>query len=73
MKQKVFTTKDGVDLIFDSESYSYETTDVVAVRKALNEDEANKDVDPQAAAAAHNLLAIMESMDYARNSLHAEA
>jgi len=63
MKQKVFETKEGVALFFDEEKYDYSSDNMQAVEAALKEDMANYLVDPQGAAMAHNLMAIMVSMD----------
>lgn len=63
MKQKVFETKEGVALFFDEEKYDYSSDNMSAVKAALKEDISNYKVDPQGAALAHNLIAIMQSMD----------
>jgi hypothetical protein len=63
MKTKVFETKEGVALFFDEENYDYSSDNMPAIEAALNEDMSNYKTDPQGAAMAHNLMAIMQSMD----------
>ena len=63
MKTKVFETKQGVELFFDEEKYDYSSDNMPAVEAALKEDISNYRTDPQGAAMAHNLMAIMQSMD----------
>ncbi len=63
MKIKVFETKEGVELFFDEENYDYSSDNMPAIEAALNEDMSNYKIDPQGAAMAHNLMAIMQSMD----------
>lgn len=60
---KVFETKEGVELFFDEERYDYSSSNMQAIEAALNEDMSNYKTDPQGAAMAHNLMAIMQSMD----------
>ena len=62
-KTKVFETKEGVALFFDEENYDYSSDNMQAVETALKEDMSNYLVDPQGAAIAHNLMAIMQNMD----------
>ena len=66
MKQKVFETKEGVALFFDEEKYNYLSDNMQAVEAALKEDISNYRIDPQGAAMAHNLMAIMQNMDAIR-------
>lgn len=63
MKTKVFETKQGVALFFDEEKYDYSSNNMPAIKAALKEDISNYRIDPQGAAMAHNLMAIMHSMD----------
>ena len=63
MKTKVFETREGVELFFDEENYDYSSDNMQAIEAALKEDISNYKVDPQGAAIAHNLMAIMQSMD----------
>lgn len=63
MKIKVFETREGVALFFDEEKYDYSSDNMPAVEAALNEDMSNYKIDPQGASRAHNLMAIMQSMD----------
>lgn len=63
MKTKVFETKEGVALFFDEEKYDYSSDNMQAIETALKEDISNYLTDPQGAAMAHNLMAIMVSMD----------
>ena len=56
-------TKEGVELFFDEEKYDYSSDNMPAVEAALKEDMSNYRTDPQGAAMAHNLMAIMQSMD----------
>ena len=63
MKTKVFETKQGVALFFDEEKYDYSSNNMPAIEAALKEDISNYRIDPQGAAMAHNLMAIMHSMD----------
>lgn len=63
MKIKVFETREGVELFFDEENYDYSSDNMQAVEAALKEDMSNYRIDPQGAAMAHNLMAIMQSMD----------
>jgi hypothetical protein len=63
MKTKVFETKEGVELFFDEENYDYSSSNIQAIEVALKEDMSNYRIDPQGAAMAHNLMAIMVSMD----------
>lgn len=63
MKTKVFETKEGVALFFDEEKYDYSSDNMQAVEAALKEDISNYRIDPEGAAMAHNLMAIMVSMD----------
>jgi hypothetical protein len=63
MKTKVFETKQGVELFFDEEKYDYSSDNIPAIEAALKEDISNYKIDPQGAAMAHNLMAIMQSMD----------
>jgi len=63
MKQKVFETKEGVELFFDEENYDYSSDNMPAIEAALNEDMSNYKIDPQGAAMAYNLITIMQSMD----------
>ena len=50
MKQKVFETKKGVALYVDLEKVEYSTTDIDAVKTALNEDlNSSKPLDRSAA------------------------
>ena len=66
MKTKVFETKQGVALFFDEENYDYSSDNMQAVEAALKEDISNYKVDPQGAAMAHNLMAIMQNLDAVR-------
>ena len=66
MKTKVFETKQGVALFFDEENYDYSSDNMQAVETALKEDMSNYRTDPQGAAMAHNLMAIMQNMDAVR-------
>ena len=66
MKTKVFETRQGVALFFDEENYDYSSDNMSAIEAALKEDISNYKVDPQGAAMAHNLMAIMQSMDAVR-------
>lgn len=66
MKTKVFETKEGVELFFDEENYDYSSNNMSAVEAALKEDISNYKIDPQGAAMAHNLMAIMQNMDAMR-------
>jgi hypothetical protein len=66
MKTKVFETREGVELFFDEEKYDYSSDNMQAVETALKEDISNYRIDPQGAAMAHNLIAIMQSMDVVR-------
>lgn len=66
MKTKVFETKEGVELFFDEEKYNYSSSNMQAVEAALKEDMSNYKTDPKGAAMAHNLMAIMQSMDVMR-------
>ena len=66
MKTKVFETCEGVELFFDEEKYNYSSDNMQAVEAALKEDISNYRIDPQGAAMAHNLMAIMQSMDVMR-------
>lgn len=63
MKTKVFETREGVELFFDEENYNYSSSNIVAIEAALKEDISNYRIDPKGAAMAHNLMAIMVSMD----------
>jgi hypothetical protein len=63
MITKVFETKEGVALFFDEENYDYSSDNMTAIEAALKEDMSNYRIDPQGAAMAHNLMAIMQSMD----------
>lgn len=63
MKTKVFETKQGVELFFDEEKYDYSSDNMQAIEAALKEDMSNYKIDPQGAAMAHNLMAIMQTMD----------
>ena len=66
MKIKVFETKQGVKLFFDEEKYDYSSDNMQAIEAALKEDMSNYKIDPQGAAMAHNLMAIMQNMDVMR-------
>ena len=66
MKIKVFETREGVELFFDEEEYNYSSDNMQAVEAALKEDMSNYRIDPQEAAMAHNLMAVMQSMDVVR-------
>lgn len=63
MKTKVFETREGVALFFDEKNYDYSSSNIQAVEAALKKDMSNYRTDPQGAAMAHNLMAIMVSMD----------
>jgi len=63
MKTKVFETREGVALFFDEEKYDYSSDNMQAVETALKKDMSNYRIDPQGAAMAHNLMAIMQNMD----------
>lgn len=63
MKQKVFETKEGVELFFDEENYDYSSDNMPAIEAALNEDMSNYKTDPQGAVMAYNLMTVMQSMD----------
>lgn len=65
--EKIFTTKNGTDLFFDEDNYSYQTNDVQDVVNCLQEDIDNHEVDTVAAAMAHNILTIMQDMDRQHN------
>lgn len=64
--EKVFETKNGVALFFDEDNYSYKCDNIETVKAALEEDIANYLIDADAAIMAHNLLVIMDDMDYQR-------
>ena len=66
MKTKVFETKEGVALFFDEENYDYSSDNMQAVEEALKKDMSNYRIDPKGATMAHNLMAIMQSMDVMR-------
>lgn len=65
--KKVLTTKNGTDLFFDEDNYSYQTSNVQDVVNCLQEDIDNYKVDTAAAAMAHNILTIMQDMDRHNN------
>lgn len=64
MEKLIFETKNGVKLFFDEERYDYRSENTQEVRKALKKDMSDFEVDPIAAVLAHNILQIMQSMDY---------
>lgn len=66
MKTKVFETCEGVALFFDEENYDYSSDNMQAIEAALKKDMSNYRTDPQGAAMAHNLMAIMQNMDAVR-------
>ncbi len=61
--EKVFETKEGVALYFDTDKYTYQSDDINAVLTALNKDILNYQKDPKGAARAYNLMVIMGDMD----------
>lgn len=65
--EKIFTTKNGTDLFFDEDNYSYQTNDVQDVVNCLQEDIDNYKVDINAAIMAHNILSIMRDIDQRNN------
>lgn len=65
--EKIFTTKNGTDLFFDEDNYSYQTNDVQDVVNCLQEDIDNYKVDINAAIMAHNILTIMRDIDQRNN------
>ena len=65
--EKIFTTKNGTDLFFDEDNYSYQTNDVQDVVTCLQEDIDNYKVDINAAIMAHNILTIMRDIDQRNN------
>ena len=67
--EKVFETKEGVALFFDEDNYSYKCDNIESIKAALEEDIANYLADVDAAIMAHNLLVIIDDMDYQKNML----
>lgn len=64
MEELIFRTKSGIILFFDEERYDYRSENVQEVREALKKDMTNFELDPIAAVMAHNILQIMQSMDF---------
>lgn len=71
MKQKVFQTKNGVELYVDFESIEYQTTDIEAIKTALNKDINSED--RIASASAKEVLRILNTIDRIQDILVSQA